>query len=805
MTDFIHLHVHSDYSLLRSTASVKKLVDKASSLGMKHLALTDYGYMYGIPEFVKTCEEAHINPIIGCEFILANGYIVLLASNEEGYQNLMKLSSIACAENKNLPTINEQLLEKYHKGLIGLSGIWYKNMPDTTSENEEEKIALRFQEILGTGNFYLELLEHGIEFRKSYNSKLINISKRTGIPIVAGNDVHYLEREDAKAHSVLLCLNQKKTIDNYEKGLFTTNDFYFKTGDEMASLFKEYPETIVNTLKIAERCKVTLPKQKPQVPEFTIPNGFASSSAYLRELVMQGIEKRYQNNNIAKERAECELEIITRMGFSDYFLIVADCVKWALEQGIPVSPGHGAASSSITAYALGITCIDPLRYQLPFEYFINPDLTTIPDIDMCFSDERRDEVIAYLTEKYGKERVARIIIFGVMKGKKVYKDVAWALNISTAESDMITKLIPDQPITLQMEINPKYFELEKDPRYAELFNIADKLEGLHYFSSLHTAGIVISKSPLAELVPLCQGCGDSKSTFTQYSMIYLEDCGLVKTDIFGLKTLDVIKHTEELIRRKGAEYADFSVQNILENDQATFKMLSAIGTKKKPVSITHLSTKRIEMQDLLNQAEPASIEDLIALNAMYSPAFLEYLPLFSKSKLKEEDASVKEIIALKSQYNPDFFDTIPLLIKQKNKEEHYKYLGCNMDDILKETYGIIVYQEQVIFIIQLIFIIQRISGYSLREADLLRRTLMKQNQEQINNEKERFIMASEKNKFERSASEQIFNELVYKSSVALSKSYALADTLIEYQTAYLKTHFMNEYSKAENERTLQKR
>jgi len=773
MADFIHLHVHSDYSLLRSAASVKGLAAKAASLGMKHLALTDYGYMYGIPEFVKACEEAHINPIVGCEFYLQYGYIVLLASNKEGYQNLMKLSSFACTnactENKKtiLPAIDEQVLEKYHKGLIGLSGIWYKNMPDMyCEENEEEKIALRFQEILGAGNFYLELLEHGNDLRKSYSSNLVTISKRTGIPIVAANDVHYLEKEDARAHSVLLCIDQKKTIDNYETGLFTTNEFYFKTGKEMAALFKEYPQAIANTLKIAKRCNVTLPKQGPQMPEFEVPEGFASSPAYLRELVLQGIEKRCQyngiDNSIAKERAEYELEVITRMGFSDYFLIIADCVKWALEQGIPVGPGRGSAPSSIVAYALGITGIDPLRYQLPFERFINPELTTIPDIDMDFSYERGDEVIAYITKKYGKERVARITTFGIMGAKRVIKEVACVLAISKPETDIIAKLFPwSFMLTLQKAIDgePKLQKLEKDPRYAELFILARKLEGLHRHSSIHAAGIVIGKSPLMDVVPLCQGSGDSitgkaKNTATQYSWEYLEDYGLVKMDFLKFKTLDVIKHTEELIRRQGA---DFSILTIPENDQATFSMLG----EGKTYQVFQFESEG--MQNILRQTKPASIEDLTALNAMYRPGTIEYIPVF---------------------------------IKRKQKEEPVEYPDPCLEDILKETCGIILYQEQILFIIQ------RLAGYSLGKADLLRRTLGKRNREQIGIEKECFTMAATKNGFETPAAERIFDLLVSAAPMAFNKSHALAYTLIAYQKAYLKAHFRDELVKAEYERDI---
>ena len=757
MTDFVHLHVHSDYSLLRSAASVEGLAAKAASLGMKHLALTDYGFMSGIPQFVKACEEVNINPIIGCEFYLERGYIVLLASNEKGYQNLIRLSSRACTEKEEtvLPAINEQVLRKYHEGLIGISGIRYKNIPDFENnyfspENEEEETALRFQEIFGAGNFYLELLEHGSEARKLYNSKLVDISRRTGIPVVAANDVHYLEREDARAHSVMLCIDQCKTIDDYEQGLFTTDEFYFKTGEEMIELFKEYPEAIANTFKIAERCKV-LPKQKPQLPEFEIPEGFASSHVYLRELVMQGIEKRYQNNGIAKQRAEYELDIITRMGFSDYFLIVADYVNWALEQGIPVGPGRGSAVSSIATYALGITNIDPLTFQLPFECFINPELTTIPDIDMDFSCEGREKVAAYITEKYGKERVARIITFGTLGAKAVIKDTARALSIPSSDSEMIAKLIPFGPkITLQKAIDeePKLQEMERDPRYTELFELACKLEGLHRHASVHAAGIVIGKSSLIDLVPLCQL---HKEVTTQYSMAYLEDFGLVKMDILGLKALDVIKRTEELISSKSAQYADFSVKAVPENDQAVFSMLGAGESY-------HVFQFESEgMQNILRQVKPSSIEDLIILNAMYRPGTMEY---------------------------------IPMLIRQKQGGNMVEYPDPCLEDILKETYGILVYQEQIMYIIQ------RIAGYSLAQADLLRRTLCKQNQEQIIFEKENFVMSAEKNGFEEPDAERIFALLVSASPIAFNKSNALAYALVAYRTAYLKAHFRDDFEKA---------
>ena len=743
MTEFVHLHVHSDYSLADAAVSVDSLVGRAHELGMTHLALTDHGNMFGAMEFIGACEKIKnaVKPIIGCEVYVSPGsrfeksgaehenkydHLILLAANRQGYYNLVKLCSLAFTEGFYYrPRIDEELLKKYHDGLIALSGCISGEIPRLIQSGklEEAKQRAVFYSKLfkndesGKPCFYLEIQDHGIPSevlrgsdlsQKDINNELINISKNTGVPLVATNDVHYLNRNDYIAHDTLLCIGTAKARSEEKRKKYFEDQFYFKTGDEMASLFSDNPEAISNTVEIAKRCNTDVPnvtvKELPKyLPNFDIPKSFENADLYLRHLTNEGLKKRYPDKlEEIKERANFELDTIINMGFTGYFLIVWDFIKYARENEIPVGPGRGSGAGSIVAYALQITDIDPIKYGLLFERFLNPERVSMPDFDIDFANYGRDEVINYVTQKYGKDRVGQIITFGTLGAKQVIKDVARTLGISIPESDMITKLIPRGPdVSLKSSIDgePRLKELQQDPRYTELFELAHKLEGLNRHSSLHAAGVVIGKSPLIELVPLYQERDDAKTgkpgaVATQYSMNYLEPSGLVKMDFLGLKTLDVIKHTEQLIRLKGGKYSDFSVNNVPENDKKTFKMLGDGN------SFGIFQFESDGMQDIIKQTKPDSIEDLTALNAMYRPGPMQNIPRF---------------------------------VESKNGRQPITYPDASLEGILKETYGVIVYQEQVMEVARII------AGYSMGKADLLRRAMGKKKKEILDEEKIPFL------------------------------------------------------------------
>jgi len=806
MTEFVHLHVHSDYSLADASVSISSLVNRAEELGMSHLALTDHGNMFGAMEFIAACEnKKSVKPIVGCEVYISPGsrtekkgaehenkyyHMVLLAYNRTGYFNLVKICSLAYTEGFYYrPRIDDELLLKHHEGLIALSGCISGEIPrliQTEKLEDAEKKAIYYRDLFGKDEngepcFYLEIQDHGITAewlrnsdmsQKEINDAVAVISKKTGIPLVATNDVHYLTRDDYVAHDILLCIGTAKARSEEKRKKYFGDQFYFKTGDEMASLFVDYPNAVENTVKIAKRCNTDVPsvkvKELPQyLPDFAIPEGFNSDGDYLRHLTNEGLEKRYKKEksengseweNILK-RSLFELDTIINMGFTGYFLIVADFIKYANERDIPVGPGRGSGAGSIVAYALRITDIDPLKYGLLFERFLNPERVSMPDFDIDFANYGRDEVINYVTEKYGKERVGQIITFGTLGAKQVIKDVARTLGISIPESDMITKLIPrGQDVTLKsaFEGEPKLAELENDPRYTEMFQLARKLEGLNRHSSLHAAGVVIGKSPLADLVPLYQERDDAKTgkqgaIATQYSMIYLEPCGLVKMDFLGLKTLDVIKHTEELIRQRGGKYSDFSVKDMPENDKKTFKMLGEGN------SFGIFQFESDGMQDILKQTKPDSIDDLTALNAMYRPGPMQNIPRF---------------------------------VESKNGRQPITYPDPSLEGILKETYGVIVYQEQVMEVARII------AGYSIGKADLLRRAMGKKKKEILDEEKIPFLEGAVKQGFSKERASAIYDMLVPFAGYGFNKSHAAAYSVVAYHTAYLKANFPAEFMAA---------
>jgi DNA polymerase-3 subunit alpha len=800
MPDFVHLHVHSDFSLQDAAVSVKSLVDKAESLGMTHLALTDHGNMFGIMEFIAACKkrERPIKPIVGCEVYVSpnsrfekqgteseNRYyhLILLAASREGYFNLVKLCSLAYTEGFYYrPRIDEELLARYHGGLIALSACVSGEIPRLIRAGklaEAEQKACHYRELFGTDgqgnpNFYLEIQEHGIPAetlkgplsQRDINRELAAISRKTGVPLVATNDVHYLNREDNIAHDILLCIGTAKFRTDEKRKKYYGDQFYFKTADEMAALFPNYPEAIANTVLIAERCEADIPKITVKeltqyLPDFEIPEGFDSADDFLRHRATEGLVKRYPKEKAAggigwrqiQERCEYELDVIIQMSFTGYFLIVMDFINWAKEHDISVGPGRGSGAGSIVAYALRITDIDPLKYSLLFERFLNPERISMPDFDIDFANEGREAVIKYVTEKYGKERVGQIITFGTLGAKAVIKDVARTLGISIDEADKIAKLIPFRPgITLKnaFDEEPRLREMEADPRYAELFALARKLEGLNRHSSIHAAGVVIGKADLCNFVPLFK---DPKTgaIATQYDMNHLEKCGLVKMDFLGLKTLDVIKHTENLIRRRGGEYVNFSVEDVPEDNEATFKMLS------DGHSFEVFQFESDGMRNVLRQAKPGKIEDLIALNALYRPGPMENITQF---------------------------------VESKNGRQSIRYPDPSLENILKETYGVIVYQEQVMQVARII------AGYSMGQADLLRRAMGKKKKEIIDEEKIPFLESAVKQGFPKAKASEIYDILVPFAGYGFNKSHAAAYSVVAYHTAYLKANFPAEFMAA---------
>jgi DNA polymerase-3 subunit alpha len=787
LTDFVHLHVHSEFSLLDGAAPVEALAAKARSLGMRHIAITDHGNMFGVLEFAAACwgdaddpdpmpEAERIHPIIGCEAYMApasrlekagaendNKYhhLVLLAYSAEGYHNLLKLSSLAYTEGFYYkPRIDEEILVKYHAGLIGLSACIAGEIPSLILRgrtDDAQARALRLREIFGPENFYLELQDHGLEQQKQSNRALIELSQRTGIPLVATNDIHFIEKEDWAAQDILLCVSTNKKRSD-EKRLRYTGNEYFKTGDEMAALFPDCPEAIANTVKIAERCVTELPwvtvKELPNyLPDFAIPPEFSGADEYLRHLTMEGLPRRYSEiTQRVKEQAEYELGVIIKMNFTGYFLIVADFINWAKDHGISVGPGRGSGAGSIVAYALRITDIDPLKYGLLFERFLNPERISFPDFDVDFCNERREEVIAYVTEKYGKDRVGQIITFGTLGAKAVIKDVARALDISLDESDMITKLIPFEPkITLKkaMEGEPRLAALTEDPKYKELFELAFKLEGKKRNASLHAAGVVIGRAELSDQVPLYRD--KSGGVATQFTMGLLESQGLVKMDFLGLKTLDLIKNTEDIIRQRGGEYADFSVENAGEDDKATFDMLGR-GENEGVFQF-----EKDWWKGYLKDAKPSSIGELTALTSLGRPGPMEFLP----------------------QY-----------IDCKWGKRSIRYPDPCLEDILKETYGVTVYQEQVMQIAR------RIAGYSMSQADNLRKAMGKKKPEIIAKERKPFIEGAVNNGFTAEHAGEIYDILAPFAGYGFNKSHAAAYAVLAFRTAYLRAHFPAEFMAA---------
>ena len=766
---FVHLHNHTDFSLLDGAAKISGYMAKAKSLGMRSLAITDHGNMFGALRFYYACKDAGINPIIGCEFYCNpedhtfipqigeqkghRYHLILLAMNETGYRNLMKLNSYAYTEGFYYkPRIDDKLLEKYNEGLICLSaclaGEILQNLLNDQYE-EAKKRALWFNSVFDNERYYLELQDHGLPEQKKTNPLLVKLHEETGIPLVCTNDIHYINQEDAQAQDVLLCIGTNSKIDDPNRMRFPNAEFYFKTPEQMKILFSWCPEAIENTKKIAERCHIEINFPGPKLPLFKVPEGFANTADYLTHLSKEGLVERYGTiTTELTERLEYELSVIIKMDFQGYFLIVMDYIRWAKNHDIPVGPGRGSGAGSLVAYCINITDVDPMKYNLLFERFLNPERVSMPDFDVDFCFERRLEVVDYVTEHYGKDRVAQIATFGTLKAKAVVKDCARVLDIPFEESTRICKLIPDDPkmtLSKAFEQNPELRELEaKGGVYATLFSVSRKLEGMNRHTSTHAAGVVIGQDPLINYVPLYRDPKSGKQA-TQYTMDLIEPCGLVKMDFLGLKTLTLINHTVNLIRKR---VPAFDINKIDEKDPKTFKMLC------KGDSTCIFQFESSGMQNILRQAHPNNIEDLVALNALYRPGPMQYIPTY---------------------------------INCKQGIQQISYPDPDLKPVLENTYGVIVYQEQVMKVAQVI------AGYSLGQADILRRIMGKKKVDKLAHELITFREGAVKLGRTEKHAEEIFKMLEPFAGYGFNKSHAVAYSIVAYQTAFLKANYPSEF------------
>ncbi len=772
-SDFVHLHVHTQYSLLDGACKINALLNLARNQRLPALAITDHGNLFGVIEFYEQSLASGIKPIIGCEVYIApysrfdksahgiqgaSYHLVLLARDEVGYKNLMKLVSIGFLEGFYYkPRIDKEVLRKYAGGLLGLSGCMHGEIAQTIlsgKTQKAQKLAGQFNEIFGQGNFYLELQDNKIAEQKTINSSLIDLSKKLSIPMVATNDVHYLNKSDAGAHDALLCIQTQTVLSNPNRLKFSTDEFYFKNAHQMRELFGEVPEALTNTVSIAEKCNVELDLTKTYLPRYKPPEG-KTRQDYLRQLCTDGLGKRYKDkiDNAVLERLNHELEIIGNCGYISYFLIAWDFIHYAKEKGIPHGPGRGSAAGSLVSYVLGITDIDPLKNGLIFERFLNPERVSLPDIDIDFCFERRGEVINYVIEKYGKHNVAQIITFGTMGAKAVVRDVGRVMGMPYGEVDKIAKLIPsdlDITLTAALQAEPELKVLYKNnPQGKQLLDTSLALEGLTRHASTHAAGVVISEEELTNYIPLFK-TGDGQIT-TGVAMDSLEKIGLLKMDFLGLRTLTVIDETIKIIKRMKAKEPD--IENISLEDKKTFQLLS----QAKTAGVFQLESRG--MRDLLKKLNPEKFEDLVALLAIYRPG------------------------PIGSGMVDDF-------MKRKHRQIPIIYDDERLKPILEETYGIIIFQEQVIRIAS------ELAGFSLSQADILRRAMSKKNTEVMEKQRKYFVAGCAKNEIKRNVANKIFNLIEHFAGYGFNKSHSTAYALISYRTAYLKTNFPVEFMTA---------
>ncbi|MBO3444664.1 DNA polymerase III subunit alpha [Clostridium sp. CCUG 7971] len=778
--DFVHLHVHTEYSLLDGFSRIKKLVGRAKELNMSSIAITDHGCMFGVIDFYKTAKKEGIKPIVGCEVYTAprtlkdkdpnydkrQGHLILLAKNMDGYKNLIKLVSTSYVEGFYYkPRVDMDELKKYNDGIIALSACLAGDVSQALMDRNYDKAkskALEYRDIFGEENFYLEIQDHNLPEQREVNSGLVKLSKETGIPLVATNDVHYVNKEDAKIHDVLMCIQMGKTVNDPNRMRFGSDEFYLKSRDEMEELFPYALEAVENTVKIAERCNIEFDFNTIHLPQYEVPNGYNTDS-YLRELCFKGLEERYENpSQDVIDRLNYELDVIERMGYVEYFLITWDFINFSKKNNIMVGPGRGSAAGSIVAYTLKITDIDPIKYSLLFERFLNPERVSMPDIDIDFCYERREEVIDYVKRKYGEDHVAQIITFGTMGAKAAIRDVGRVLDIPYNKVDKIAKEIPfalGMTIDKALDTNPNLKDLyDQDKETRETIDISKQIEGMLRHASTHAAGVVISKNPVDEYVPLYK---HQDAITTQFTMTTLEELGLLKMDFLGLRTLTVIRDALELIEKNHNKKIDFSKMG--DDDPKVYELLSSGNT----LGVFQLESAG--MRSFMKQLRPDNFEDIVAGISLYRPG-----PM----------------------------DSIPTYIDNKNNPQHVKYLHDKLKPIMDVTYGCLVYQEQVMQVVR------DLGGYSYGRSDLVRRAMGKKKMDVMEEERRYFIHGKEdengnieiagcvRNGVPEDIADKIFDDMIDFAKYAFNKSHAAAYGVLSYQTAYLKAYYPVEFMAA---------
>ena len=772
---FVHLHVHSEYSLLDGACRIDSIMDRVKELGQSAIAITDHGVMYGCIDFYKAAKTAGIKPIIGCEVYVAPrlmsdrvyGYdneahhLVLLCENNKGYENLCYLVSEAFLHGfYGKPRIDLDLLEAHHEGLIALSACLGGAIPQALLSEEYDRaksIALRMSKIMGPDRFYLELQDHGIEKQRPVNQGIQRIARETGLPLVVTNDAHYLRKEDADVQDILLCIQTNKGVDDLNRMRFETQEFYLKSEQELRDLFPNCPEAFDNTVKIADMCNVEFTFHEYHLPAYPVPEGYTNEE-YFRKLCEEGFRERYPDApKEYRERMEYEISVISSMGYVNYYLIVWDFIHYAKKTGIPVGPGRGSGAGSIVAYCIHITEVDPMKYNLIFERFLNPERVSMPDFDTDFCQERRGEVIDYVYRKYGADRVAQIVTFGTMAARGAIRDVGRALNFTFAETDVVAKLVPSGPhVTLKsaLQESPRLKELyDRDQRVQKLIDTAMRLEGMPRNSSTHAAGVVITAQPVYTYVPLSK---NDDTIVTQYTMTTIEELGLLKMDFLGLRNLTVIQDAEQQIQKL---HPDFRIDWVPDNDPETFAMLSEGKTQGV------FQMESAGMTGVCINMKPSSIEDITAIVALYRPGPMDSIPRFIANKLDPGKVTYKT----------------PLL-----------------EPILKVTYGCIVYQEQVIEIFR------NLGGYTMGQADNIRRAISKKKLKVIEQERKVFVYGDPEQNISgaiskgvsEEAAQSIYDEIVDFANYAFNKSHAVCYAVVSYQTAYLKCHYPRQYMAA---------
>lgn len=777
---FTHLHLHTEYSLLDGACRIEKLLDKAKEMGQTSVAITDHGVMYGVIDFYKAAKARGIKPIIGCEIYVAkrgmtdkvhgidneNRHLVLLCKNEVGYRNLVAIVSKAWTDGfYNKPRADFDLLRAHSEGLIALSACLAGEIPRALAVgayDAAKEAAERYLDIFGPGNFYLELQDHGLQDQAYVNPQLIRLSRETGIPLVVTNDCHYIEKEDTKMHHILICIQTNRTIEDEDVLEFGSDEFYFKSEEEMRALFPDCPEAADNTQVIADQCNLEFEFGHTKLPRFDTPDG-SDNREYFRRMCYEGLYRHYGEHPDQSiiDRLEYEISTIDTMGYVNYYLIVYDFIRQAKSMGIPVGPGRGSGVGSLAAYCIGITGVDPLRYDLLFERFLNPERVSMPDFDVDFSDERRQEIIEYVVDKYGADHVAQIVTFGTMAARLAIRDVGRAMAIPYNVCDTVAKLVPmelnmtlDHALESVTELRDKY---ESDEQVRELIDMARKIEGMPRHTSTHAAGVVITDRPVVDYVPLSM---NDDAVVTQYTMTAIEELGLLKMDFLGLRNLSVIDHAEQMI---GRHAPGFRVENMPEDDPKVFEMITS-GATEGVFQFESAGMRRVIMQ-----SEPESIEDLIAVISLYRPGPMKFIPTY---------------------------------IENRKHPEKITYRHPRLSKILDVTYGCIIYQEQVMRIFR------ELAGYSLGRADIVRRAMSKKKHKVMEEEREYFIHGLRRDDgtveiegcvargVDERTAEIIYDEMKSFASYAFNKSHAAAYAVVAYRTAYLKYYYPKEYMAA---------